>query len=108
MQQIPKTPSLPTKGDDKTLRGLGMWISRLTVAVWRNFSEVAYRLNGALPKDGTEAMTGALELRSYTVATLPAPGTADLVYVSDETGGATLAFYNGTNWKRVQDLVTVS
>ena len=50
------------------------------------------------------------KVHEYTVATLPsvAAHTATVVYVSDETGGATLAFSDGTNWKRVQDLATVS
>ena len=46
----------------------------------------------------------------YTVATLPAASgyAGHAVMVSDETGGYTMAFSNGTNWKRVQDLATVS
>ena len=47
-------------------------------------------------------------LPSYTVATLPTVGTAGLIYVSDEIGGATLAFSNGTNWLRVQDRAIVT
>ena len=49
-------------------------------------------------------------LKGYTVATLPsaADNTRAQIYVSDETGGATLAFSDGTNWRRVQDRVVVS
>jgi hypothetical protein len=48
-------------------------------------------------------------LTSYTVAGLPAVGTAGgMIYVSDETGGATLAFSDGTNWRRVQDRAIVA
>ncbi len=47
--------------------------------------------------------------RSYTVAGLPSAATASgLIYVSNETGGATLAFSDGTNWRRVQDRAIVS
>jgi hypothetical protein len=43
-------------------------------------------------------------LRSYTVATLPSAAVAgQMIYVSDETGGAVPAFSNGTNWLRVTD-----
>lgn len=47
---------------------------------------------------------------SFTVATLPTASTftRGLIYVSDETGGATLAFSDGTNWRRVQDRAIVS
>ncbi len=51
-----------------------------------------------------------LELASYTVA--GAPAAADhanmLIYVSDETGGATIAFSDGTNWLRAQDRAIIS
>lgn len=44
------------------------------------------------------------QLRSYTVGTLPSAATAaQLIYVSDETGGAVPAFSDGTNWRRVTD-----
>lgn len=52
----------------------------------------------------------SLTHRAYTVATLPtASGVAGSeIYVSDETGGGTLAFSDGTNWRRVQDRAIVS
>ena len=50
-----------------------------------------------------------VQLSSYTVATLPVATTAfGLIGVSDETGGATVAFSDGTNWRRVQDRVIIS
>ena len=46
---------------------------------------------------------------SYTVSTVPdVSDTARLIYVSDESGGATLAFSDGTNWRRVQDRAIIS
>lgn len=52
----------------------------------------------------------AIELSSYTVATLPdvALYQNSMIFVSDETGGATVAFSDGTNWRRVQDRAVVS
>ena len=51
-----------------------------------------------------------LILPTYTVAGVPsAPTNArGLIYVSNETGGATVAFSDGTNWRRVQDRAIVS
>ena len=50
-----------------------------------------------------------LVLPTYTVTTLPNASTpAQLIYVSDESGGATVAFSDGTNWRRVQDRAIVS
>ncbi len=58
------------------------------------------------------------KIKGYTVSTLPdasmwANNTSEkefsgVVYVTDETGGATLAFSDGTNWRRVQDRAIVS
>ncbi len=48
---------------------------------------------------------------SYTVAGVPSAstlGAGSIIYVSNELGGATLAFSDGTNWKRVSDLAIVS
>lgn len=49
-------------------------------------------------------------LPTYTVATVPNVATfaRGLIYVSNETGGATVAFSDGTNWRRVQDRAVVS
>ena len=52
---------------------------------------------------------GLIGLRTYTVATLPsASNAARLLYVSDESGGAVIAFSDGTNWRRVTDRAIVS
>jgi len=45
---------------------------------------------------------------SYTVATLPTAVAGGMIYVSDETGGETLAFSDGTNWRRASDLAIVA
>lgn len=47
---------------------------------------------------------------SFTVAGLPAAAsnTRRIVYVSNESGGAVLAFSDGTSWRRVTDRVVVS
>jgi hypothetical protein len=53
---------------------------------------------------------GPLPIEEYTVANLPAAADhrSSLVTVSNETGGYTVAFSDGTNWRRVQDRVIVS
>lgn len=49
-------------------------------------------------------------LPTYTVATLPSAATyrRGLIEVSDEAGGTTLAFSDGSNWRRVQDRAQVT
>jgi hypothetical protein len=46
---------------------------------------------------------------AFAVANLPsADDLGRIIYVSDETGGAVLAFSDGTNWRRVTDRAVVS
>ena len=46
---------------------------------------------------------------SYTVATVPsATQPGQMIYVTNETGGATMAFSDGTNWRRIQDRAVIS
>ena len=67
-------------------------------------------LNGLLDRSG--GMTAqSLPLRNYTVATVPDATSHDygLIFVTNETGGATVAFADGSgNWRRVQDRAIVS
>jgi len=50
------------------------------------------------------------QLPVYTVGTLPTVTnrTGQMIYVSDEAGGAVPAFCDGTNWRRVTDRAIVS
>lgn len=46
---------------------------------------------------------------AYVVANLPDASVAgQMIYVSDETGGAVMAFSDGTNWRRITDRTVVS
>jgi hypothetical protein len=45
---------------------------------------------------------------SYTVATLPTGQAGDIAFISNESGGAVLAFNDGTNWRRCTDRAVVS
>jgi hypothetical protein len=74
---------------------------------------LAVRANSGLPKDGSEGMTHPLPMKSFTVAELTGAYAASLwsgaiVFVSNETGGAVLAFSDGTDWRRVTDRTIVS
>lgn len=52
---------------------------------------------------------GYPETTSHVVASLPnVGGGGGIILVTDETGGATLAFSDGTNWRRVQDRAVVA
>lgn len=51
-----------------------------------------------------------LQLLASTVAAVPNPAlfTGCVIYVSNESGGAVLAFSDGTNWRRVTDRAIIS
>lgn len=60
---------------------------------------------------GLTINNGAAVFPSYTVAGVPSASTCGAgatIYVSNEAGGAVLAFSDGTNWKRVTDRATIS
>ena len=49
-----------------------------------------------------------LQLKSYTVGTVPSASTIGNIRVSDETGGSVPAYSDGTNWRRYSDGAIVS
>ena len=64
----------------------------------------------ALGMSVADDATLLLQAKTYTVSTLPTASAypRGVIYVANEAGGATLAFSDGTNWRRVQDRAVVS
>jgi hypothetical protein len=55
------------------------------------------------------AFSGPVNLGVYTVATAPTATTGSITYFSNGAAGQpVLAFYNGTNWLRVDTLAAIS
>ncbi len=71
---------------------------------------LAERANACLPLNGSQRMRGPLMLAQYTVD--GAPPASDYeggeIYVTDEIGGPTRAWSNGTNWLRTSDDTPIS
>lgn len=97
------------------------WSGRFTISrdVTRDTEATAEAsLSGAVLYSGPQSLTTAQKLQArenigaggtYTVATLPsAAAVGALIYVSNESGGAVIAFADGTNWRRVTDRAVVS
>lgn len=58
---------------------------------------------------GTLEALKPLLLPSFTVAGVPSASPAgQVIYVSNESGGAVLAFSDGTNWRRCTDRAIIS
>lgn len=55
-------------------------------------------------------VAGPVRVAGYTVTTLPpaSAGAGQIIYVSNEAGGAVLAFSDGASWRRVTDRAVVS
>ena len=57
----------------------------------------------------TRAIQSGPQLDEYEVAALPpASGAKKLIYVKNASGGAVVAFNDGTNWRRVTDRTILS
>jgi hypothetical protein len=63
-----------------------------------------------LQRIGDEVLFGYLQLAGFTVATVPRAGNypQGMVYISDESGGAVVAFSDGVDWRRVTDRAIIS
>ncbi len=72
-----------------------------------SLSSALNRVDVHVLSDRLSVPAGIVE--SYAVAGLPGASPAgQVVFVSDESGGAVLAFSDGTNWRRVTDRAIVS
>lgn len=66
---------------------------------------------GTFSPTTTLDVAGPIKCGSYTVGTAPsasAVGAGAEIYVSNESGGAVLAFSDATNWRRVTDRAVIS
>jgi len=81
------------------------WIYDLSIPAWAR-----YLVRADLIVDSI-TIEGMVNFKSYTVAeanTLTGMKEGSAIYISNEIGGKTLAFYDGTNWKRTSDNATIS
>jgi hypothetical protein len=60
--------------------------------------------------NGASSFVSLPKLPSYTVAGVPSASqfAQGMIYVSNESGGAVVAFSDGTNWRRVKDRAIIS
>lgn len=110
---VKKVPLLPTALGIKSLDALVDFDKNIIKQLIPELVDHARRINLSLPKDGTEAMRNPMPLAHSTVAQtitkyLASSWEGALLYISDEVGGKTIAFSDGTNWRRVQDRVIVA
>lgn len=109
---VNKNPLIPRPGHNAVLSELLRYDQELMKALFMELLQHAARLNLAFVNDGSEAMLAPARMLETTVAGLTAWPAASydggLIAVTNEAGGYTVAFSDGTNWRRVQDRVIVS
>ncbi len=66
------------------------------------------KLTGDQTIAGTKTFSGPVIFPSYTVATLPTGIAGSMIFVTDDVGGATPAYYDGAAWRRVSDRTVVT
>lgn len=67
--------------------------------------------SGELTTSGPIVAGGPVRLPAHTASGAPSPlgsGVGSLIFLSDEVGGATIAFSDGTDWRRVSDRAIAS
>jgi hypothetical protein len=107
-------------GDPKTLysvNGSTTWSVGLDNSDSDKFkiaSNSALETNTKVTIDATSGLmdvAGPVKVKGFTVSGLPSAATSGagaIAYVSNESGGAVLAFSDGTDWRRVTDRAVVS
>lgn len=93
-----------------SFQAIGNFIAQLINSLSSEFRDHALRLNKAMMADGTEVPTAPVMIKAYSKAALPNALSflQGVIVVSDDVGGLTLAFSDGTNWRRVQDRAVIS
>jgi len=66
------------------------------------------KLTGDQTVAGTKTFSAPVVLPSFTVATLPTGVNGGMIFVTDDVGGATPAYYDGAAWRRVSDRAVVT
>jgi hypothetical protein len=91
--------ALSPANDDIVQRKSGAWTNR-------TMAQLAADLAASFT---TLAVGGPVRVGSSTVSGMPSANPAgQVLYVSNESGGAVIAFSDGTNWRRVTDRAVVS
>jgi Protein of unknown function (DUF2793) len=86
--------------------GWRFYVARSGWRMWVTDAGQEVRFDGS---SWTATPAAPVRLPVVTVATLPGAAVAGaLVYVSDASGGAVVAFADGTNWRQVTDRVVVT
>lgn len=93
-----------------SFQSIADFVGQLVNTLTSEFRDHALRLNAAMMADGSEAASAPVILKTYTKTNLPSAATYinGMIIVSNDTGGLTPAFSDGTNWRRTADRNVIS
>jgi len=108
--KVNRSPLIPQPINLSNFAGISDWATSLVSSVISELRDHALRLNTAGMADGSEAAAGPVVLKTYTKTTLPSAATYinGMIIVSNDVGGLTPAFSDGTNWRRTADRNIIS
>lgn len=109
-KKVNNSAPIPSPSGLTSFVGIAGFLTQLVNTLSSEFRDHALRLNAALSGDGTEAATAPVVLKTYLKASLPSAATYinGIIIVSDDVGGLTPAFSDGTNWRRTADRNVIS
>jgi hypothetical protein len=88
----------------------GSWVG-VTMGTWKASPDGPQLGIGTNNPSTTLHVEGPARVGNFTVATVPSAvdaGPGSIIYVTDETGGANLAFSDGTDWRRAADRAIIA
>lgn len=108
--KVNDTPNLPSPVILSSNQDTTSFLTSLILSLTTEMGAHAQRLNTAMMADGTEAPTAPVVVKEYLKAALPSAVKfkGGQIAVSNDVGGYTIAFSDGTNWLRVQDRAVIS
>lgn len=116
IQYATSTQGMKFAVDDRATLGLQFFSTTYPITVSGGAGDgITFKVdNGAttaltLDVNGIAIFSNPIDLASYAKASLPSAANASrLIFVTDDVGGSTPAFSDGTNWRRVADRAVIS
>lgn len=108
--KVSTSSNLPNPHSFQKVQDATSYIQQLVNSLSGYLYSMSLRLNLAMVADGSEVPTAPVMHNTYAKAALPSASTfkSGIIMVSDDVGGFTPAFSDGTNWRRTADRNVIS
>lgn len=106
--KVNASPALAAPYTVAGLQGIQSYLTNFYQALFSEMTSHALAINALI--DQAAVPTAPIILPSFAKASLPSASDTPsaILSVSDDVGGYTIAFSDGTNWRRVQDRNVIS